>query len=635
MSKTMNGLLRTASLITLVFLSTTALRATISVTITPSVANPKPVGTVLTWTANVTDSVPGTHEYQWSVGPQGSPTAIVWDFSTYSKFTWAFTKTEGTYDVVVVVRNTANNIPAQATQSVVVTTRRNGVDAVTATANPLVALFSGPPCNVANTVRVRFNMTGSSVSQTTNSLPCSATNSVNFYIAGMYPSTQYQMHHETVNPKGAIVQTGATYTFTTGPLPAGVTFPTETVLMPPSPPTSTTAPIILHGFLLHNALITATDLEGNIVWYYDLPVGELMRTEEGGRILVTYSVNTNLYLNTLQEIDLAGNIRLQTNAKRINEQLALMTDPVTGQPRRPITQFDHEARRLSNGNIVVKASSEALVTNAAECGTTSGNPNTCDVLGMQVLVLNPNLQVIWAWDAFDFLDLNRVATLGEVCRHGQSGCPVFFLAATAQDWLHGNSIQLVSDGSFLVSLRHQDTVIDINYANGTGDGSLIWTMGNGGDFTMNNPVTPPSSPTCTIPTTSPSWYAWFSHQHDANFQFGGTTVFSTLDNATVWYTWCNPNTHSRGYVLTVDIPNKTVTPLLIQDLGAYSNGLGTAEVVPGSSNYHFLNGQISKGTLSTDQEFTPAGLLEFGLQETSATYRSYRMRDLYTPPPPL
>ena len=57
----------------------------------------------------------------------------------------------------------------------------------------------------------------------------------------------------------------------------------------------------------------------------------------------------------------------------MNEQLATMTGP-NGQPRRPITQFDHEARRLSNGNIVVKAASEMLVTNAGQCGT-DGNGN--------------------------------------------------------------------------------------------------------------------------------------------------------------------------------------------------------------------------------------------------------------------
>ena len=638
MSKTTSGHLRTLCLVGLALLSANALHASISVTLSPSPAGPQPVGTVITWTATVQDTEQGAHQYRFWVGPEAGPLAIVWDYGQSNILRWAFSQTEGTYQVKVVVQNTSNQTIARAVDNYVVTSLRvGGVDAVVPTANPLVALFAGPPCARGNSVRVRFNQTGNSVSQTTNAIPCSPTNSANFYIAGMYPSTQYQMHHETVAPSGMIVQVGKTYTFTTGPIPIGITFPTETVLEPAQPPGSITAPILLHGFLLHNALINATDLSGNVLWYYHLPVGELMRTEVGGRFFVTYSVNQNLYNNNFQEIDLAGNITLQTNANRINEQLAQMTGP-NGLARRPITQFDHEVRRLANGNIAVKASSELVVTNAAQCGTSQGQPKTCDVLGEQVLILNPDLQVIWAWDAFDFLDLNRPAVTGDVCKPGQSGCPVFFHGTpNATDWLHGNSIQLVGDGSLLLSLRHQDWVVDINYANGTGDGSVIWRMGVGGDFTMINPVT---NPLCSTPRQAQE-YAWFSHQHDANFQFGGESVFSTFDNAVTWVLGggkilpCDPNGHSRGYVLTVDIPNRTVTPLLIQDLGAYSNGFGTAEVVPGTSNYHFLNGQISRGTISTDSEYTTAGGLEFEIQENHATYRSYRMQDLYTPAPPL
>ena len=294
------------------------------------------------------------------------------------------------------------------------------------------------------------------------------------------------------------------------------------VPIPAQPPSSITAPILLQGYII-NAWPTATDLSGNVLWYYDQKVGDLTRTEPGGRMLVINSPKNSLYNNTVREIDLAGNVTLATNAQRINEQLATMTGP-NGQPRRPITQFDHEARRLPNGRIVVKAASEMLVTNAGQCGTTNGVPNTCDVIGTQVLVLNPNLQIVWAWDAFDFLDISRRASLNEVCKQTSPGCPEFFLASTANDWLHTNSIQLTADGNLLVSLRDLDWVIKINYANGKGDGHVMWKMGYQGDFTMNNP---PTSPLCTTPTQQQE-YAWFTHQHDANFQFGAESVLHCL-----------------------------------------------------------------------------------------------------------
>ena len=79
----------------------------------------------------------------------------------------------------------------------------------------------------------------------------------------------------------------------------------------------------------------------------------------------------------------------------------------------------------------------------------------------------------------------------------------------------------------------------------------------------------------------------------------------------------------------------TVTPLLIQDLGNYSAGLGSAQVIPGTPNYHFDNGE-GIGTVSQSLEITPAGSTVFELDSAGIwTYRSFRMQDLYTPPPPM
>ncbi len=633
MNKTIGGGLRTLCLLGLALLSTSAL-ASISVTLSPSPAGPQPVGTVITWTATVSDTASGTHEYRFTVGPAAGPFQIVRDFNLSNTFPWAFSQTEGTYKVRVVVQNTSNQTSNFAAVNFVVTSRRpNGLDAVTPTANPLVALFSGPPCDIHNTVRVRFNLLGSSVSQTTNAIPCSSTNSANFYIAGMYPNSVYQMHHETVSPLGTIIQSGSTLTFNTGPLPTNLGFPTNTVPVPAQPPTSNSAPILLHNYLQAVAglpvVVSATDLSGNTVWYYAHPIGQMTRTEVGGRMFVLIAHQTNLYNDVLEEIDLAGNITLQTNVHRINDQLAKMTGP-NGLPRRPVTQFDHEIRRLPNGNIAVKASSEMLVTSATQCGTTNGNPNTCDVIGAQLLVLNPNLQIVWAWDAFDFLDVNRHANLGEVCQQGQAGCAVFFLAPKANDWLHANSIQLTPDGSLLFSLRDQDWIIKINYARGAGDGKVIWRMGYQGDFTINNP---PTSPLCTTPTQQQE-FAWFTHQHDANFQYGTQTILSLFDNGDLRVLRCDTGGSSRGYVLSVDEANRTVTPILVQDVGGYSIGLGTAQLIPGSSNYHFDNGYLQPGPFAKAVEIAPTGTTVFEMDSQDVlTYRSYRMQDLYTPAP--
>ena len=79
-----------------------------------------------------------------------------------------------------------------------------------------------------------------------------------------------------------------------------------------------------------------------------------------------------------------------------------------------------------------------------------------------------------------------------------NGCASFYLAPVANDWTHGNSLQLTPDGNILYSSRHQDWIIKIDYRDGTGTGNILWRMGPGGDFTFNNVNHDP--------------WPWFSHQ---------------------------------------------------------------------------------------------------------------------------
>jgi arylsulfate sulfotransferase len=583
------------------------LGATIQVQLAPSPASPQPVGTIITWTATVSDSSAGAHEYQFTANRTGQPAAIVHDFNVTSSFQWAPCQSEGSFQIGVVARNTTTGETSQTSRTFTVTSRlQNGLAAVNKTAHPLVALFSAPGCTAGNFLRVRFSLNGSATSQVTNSVACTPTASENFYIAAMLPNSKYNMHYEVVSGSGTLVRSGANLTFTTAPLPTGINFPPVTVIAPAVPPTDSTYPILLHGYLpggTSKFVPTATDLSGNVVWYYPHPVSVMPRTELGGDLLIMFNGQTDPHYQLLREIDLAGNITLETNVNRINEQL-------TALGRRTINAFHHEARRLSTGDIAVLGSDEMLVTNAQ-----GGSPqNPVDILGAQVLILNSNLQLKWAWDAFDFLDLQRAAVLGEICTQGGEGCPVFFLAPIANDWLHANSIQLATDGSLMMSLRHQDWVIKIDYGNGSGTGSVIWRLGAGGDFSIvsNDPC------------------PWFSHQHDANWQFGGTSVLSLFDNGNTRLALCDPGAQSRGMVLQVDQAAFQATPTLSANLGAFSVGLGTAEQLS-NGNYHFEVGWILPGSYSNSVEMDPQGNTMFRMQEQSLTYRSYRMQDLYSP----
>jgi arylsulfate sulfotransferase len=210
---------------------------------------------------------------------------------------------------------------------------------------------------------------------------------------------------------------------------------------------------------------------------------------------------------------------------------------------------------------------------------------------------------------------------GESCTYpGGLACAPFYLSKQANDWLHGNSLQLTPDGSILYSARHLDWVIKIDYHNGAGDGTVLWRLGKDGDF--------------QIASSDPS--PWFSHQHDANFEADGTTLLVFDDGNARFAT--DKNAHSRGQALSIDEKNRTATLLLNADLGSYSQALGSAQKLP-NGDYHFDDGFIfvvdSSGkanTIAQSVEVDQNGKLVYGIQFAGPEYRSIRMRDLYTAP---
>jgi len=240
-----------------------------------------------------------------------------------------------------------------------------------------------------------------------------------------------------------------------------------------------------------------------------------------------------------------------------------------------------------------------------------------DVLGDMIVVLDRNLKVVWAWDAFDHLDITRLAVQKETCTVAGGGCPPFYLATTANDWLHGNSVQLTPDGNLLYSSRHQDWLIKILYSNGTGSGRVLWRLGKDGDFTFS----------------SGDPYPWFSHQHDANFDNSDPTKLLVFDNGNTRYA-TDSNAHSRGQAIQLDEQNHVATLLLNADLGAYSLALGSAALLP-NGNYHFelgwLNGLGGTPSVSRAVEVTPSGDIAYEMQDQTPVYRSFRMQSLYVP----
>jgi arylsulfate sulfotransferase len=606
----MTKCLRLAGIFPLFLVGCNTLEAAISVTLTPSVASPAPLGTLIKWSTTVTDTGSGTLWYRFR-SSGGGPVVLkrgndaiasafhtIVDYGPNNSLSWTETDHEGTYSIEVSVedKSTGETAEAVATFQMTSLVAGSGTPVITATSNPLVYLYSAPGCPAGQQMLVEFT-SPAGLTQSTPSKTCQDKTSMNFLLAGMTAQTTYTVQHMLQTPSGQVA--GPMLTVTTPAI--SIMSPKYDVFQQSTAPTQ--AGVLLQCALYYPTI--ATDLAGNIIWYYNGDITFTTRAAAGGYFFGLYEYQgTDTSHQIVREYDLAGTTIAETNAARVSEQLVAMG-------RRPIDAFHHEARALPGGKFLVLADNEEILYNVQ-------GPGPVDVIGDEILVLDSNLQVIWAWDAFEHLDTSRLAVLGETCPSG-AGCAPYYLAPTANDWLHGNSVQVTPDGQILYSSRHQDWLFEINYENGLGDGSVIWRLGKDGDFQI----------------TSSDPYPWFSHQHDAGFQvtpYGLRLLVFDDGNTRVL---ANPGENSRGQVLQVQEDSLTASLQLNVDMGVYAFALGSAESLP-DGTFHFEAGWITLdplagGNASRSIQFDSSGNVVYGLAIGTPEYRTMRMQDLYTP----
>ena len=583
----------------------------LAASVSASATSPAGLGSMVTWTATAAGSQAGNVWYRFRVRelgaiqpahqtgglriPTPSPIAdfqMIQDFGPVNTLSWTASEHEGNYQIEVAARD----VDTGATSTVMTDFQfaplvARSAPAINPTVNPLVFLYSAPACPAGSAMKVQFQTAGG-LSQSTNAKTCDGQTSMNFYLAGMLAHTTYTVQHTIQN--GSNTVTGPALTLTTGDA-SSLIFAARTVTI--APPATFPNPVILDARFGYPA---ATDAMGNLLWYAEPPaISMISRPEPGGLFLGWYEDATvDTAHQILVEFDLAGTVLRETNAARVNQQLAAMG-------MHSINSFHHEVRRMPNGGILTLGSTERILTDVQ-------GPGPVDVLGDMILVLDRDLQVEWAWDTFDHLDTSRLATLGETCAAINGGCPPVLLAPQANDWTHGNALELTPDGDILYSARHQDWVFKIDYENGQGSGKILWRLGKDGDFQFlsNDP------------------YPWFSHQHDANIDANGlVTVF---DNGNVREA-TDPTAHSRGQAIQLDQTNFTATLVVNADLGAFSVALGSAQKLP-DGNYHFHLGDIVANGTARIVEVAPSGEFLYDMQIGEIMYRSTRMQDLYTPP---
>jgi hypothetical protein len=453
---------------------------------------------------------------------------------------------------------------------------------VSASKHPLVARYNlTVPAN--GQVRIEFGQTAS-YGRTTGAQVVAGGGTASLLVAGMKASTTYHLRARVDFDDGKTVY-DTDHTFTTGALPQ-VSFPT--VKVTPAGYSSNGGVDVVSS--LGSPMISGEvlDTDGSVVWYYydsamQLPIFPL-RLADNGNFLVNYGYE-------MREVDLEGNIVRSVTQAQLNTALASAGYSFQ------INPIHHDVLRLPNGHWLL------LVGESKDFQDLPGYPGTTTVVSDAIIDLDTNNQPVWVWRAFDHLDINR---------H-----PYQF-----PDWTHSNALVLTKDGNLLVSMRHQFWVLKINYANGTGNGDIVWRLGPGGDFTLQNP--------------DPA--EWFYAQHFPVLlpTTDSTTRLLLFDNgdarpdANGQSCEISSTCYSRAVILDADESQLTANIEWEYKPGWYAFWGGSVEVLRDGS-VEMTSSTVNGGTarsIEVTSGSTPQVTWQMDASDTNF-YRAYRVPSLY------
>jgi arylsulfate sulfotransferase len=452
---------------------------------------------------------------------------------------------------------------------------------------------------------------------------------VSLFVAGMKASTPYHMRGVLQFADGTQFL-DADQTFTTGALPANLVPTITTTTTPGMTPQSGVE-------LLDMVVITpagklpesvVTDLSGNALWAYQpaLPGGpgpNPVKLLPNGHFLINFSGNPDGANAAVQEVDLGGNVIWQMTTAELNTALAAAT---CAECNVTVIGTHHDFQVLSNGHLIVLAS----LTQTLPDSTTPTGDIVIDLGDMEnVGGNNPNHvpQPVWAWNEFNHLDTNRR--------------PYMY-----PDWTHSNAvIYSKDDGNLIISIRHQNWLVKIDYNNGVGAGDILWKLGaklptdtgqNIADFTLMN----------ADGTADTNEEDWFFAQHGPAFASSNTTgkfslvLFDNGDDRGVVDVaggTCGvagqPACFSTVPLFDIDETAKTATFVIHPTTPDYTFFGGNAEVLAnGNVEYDECGATMPPTNSSFVYEVTNASTLQtvWKMQITGQyAYRGMRIGSLY------
>ena len=238
----------------------------------------------------------------------------------------------------------------------------------------------------------------------------------------------------------------------------------------------------------------------------------------------------------------------------------------------------HELLILPNGHSMLMSYDPQVVDMSA---IVSGGNGAATVSGLIIQELDRQKNVVFQWRSWDHFKITDAT-------HES-------MTAATIDYVHGNALQVDTDGNLLLSSRHMDEITKID----RGTGEILWRMGGkNNQFTFVNDS------------------VGFSHQHAIRkLPNGHMTMFDNGNFHTPQF--------SRAVEYTVDEGNKTVT-LVWQYRNTpdnYGVAMGYVDRLP---NGNTLIGWGVSTPSVTEVNSDGVKLFELSLPDNVVSYRAYR-----------
>ncbi|HYV44261.1 MAG TPA: aryl-sulfate sulfotransferase [Myxococcaceae bacterium] len=270
-------------------------------------------------------------------------------------------------------------------------------------------------------------------------------------LLGMRPDTEYQVTVRGFRSGGTAVS--EPMSFRTGSLPAGL--PLLNVQGAGWSDAKTLVGMFNPGGAVHAPMIV--DREGQVIWYHvtDNAVTDFQRQPDG-----TYTaceVSSGPGGTRFDQFDREGRL------------LRVWTAP----PESAGTDW-HELRMLP-GDLALLWGSETRVMDLSAKG---GSP-TATVVGSVLYRVQPDGVVLFRWSAFDHFTFDDID-------------PAVDVTQPTVDWSHADSVDVGTDGTYLLTFRNLSQVVKVS----AGSGAVIWRLGGKrSDWTFpDDPLGGPSFP---------------------------------------------------------------------------------------------------------------------------------------------